>query len=72
MGGKSSNRARRRCSRPDAVDIDKLLDPMRAEIAKLNQEYLKRAQESCSKKRKVRKVRVAHKKGQGTLRSYGT
>lgn len=50
MAGKSNRARRRRASEVLPVDIDKLLDPMRAEIAKLNREYL--AKDSRSKKKK--------------------
>jgi hypothetical protein len=77
MAGKSSNRARRR-HLPNTVEqlpewerelLDKKLDPMRAEITKLNREYL--AQKSRPKKKKMPKVQMAHKKGQSPLQSHG-
>ena len=54
------------------MDIDKLLDPMRAEIAKLNQECREIAQKSRSKKKKVRKMQMVAKKRKATLQPYGT
>jgi len=77
MAGKSSNRSRRR-HLPDTVEqlpewerelLDKKLDPMRAEITKLNREYL--AQKSRPKKKKVPKVQMVAKKGQAPLQSHG-
>ena len=73
MAGNSSNRARRRkrdISHP--VDIDELLEPMRAEITRLNREsreYL--AEKSRAKKKKMSRVPKDTEKRESTLRSHG-
>lgn len=72
MAGKSSNRARRRGNIPHPIDLDKLLEPMRAEITRLNRvsrEYL--AEKSRAKKKKMPRVSKDTETGKIALRPHG-
>lgn len=76
MGGKSSNRARRR-HLSDSVEKlpdwerELLWEENRRQITRLNQECREIAQKSRPKKKKVPKVQMVAEKGQGALQSHG-